>query len=72
MKSGLPMVIPEIIFQHVEEAAFLWLLQSNATRAPHYAMKDLAKLDGRVRKRGQANFLASFRLSSKPATIVMS
>ena len=42
------MVIAEIVSQHAEEAAFLWLLRSNATRAPHYSLKDLAKLDGRV------------------------
>jgi hypothetical protein len=30
-----------------EEAAFLWLLRSNAIRQPHCALKDLAKLDDR-------------------------
>jgi uncharacterized protein (TIGR02270 family) len=42
------MMITEIVSQHVEEAAFLWLLRSNAVSAPHYSLKDLAKLDGRV------------------------
>jgi len=42
------MIIVEIVSQHVEEAAFLWLLRSNAIRQPHYALKDLAKLDDRV------------------------
>ena len=42
------MVITEIVSQHAEEAAFLWLLRSNAVSAPHYSLKDLAKLDGRV------------------------
>ena len=42
------MVINEIVSQHAEEAAFLWLLRSNAVSAPHYSLKDLAKLDGRV------------------------
>ncbi len=42
------MIIAEIVSQHAEEAAFLWLLRSNATHAPHYALKDLAKLDDRV------------------------
>lgn len=42
------MILTEIVSQHVEEAAFLWLLRSNATRQPHYALKDLAKLDERV------------------------
>ncbi len=41
-------VISSIVSQHAEEAAFLWLLRSNATRQPHYALKDLAKLDDRV------------------------
>jgi uncharacterized protein (TIGR02270 family) len=41
-------VIPSILCQHTEEAAFLWLLRLNTTRAPHYTLKDLAKLDGRV------------------------
>jgi uncharacterized protein (TIGR02270 family) len=41
-------VIPHIIDQHAEEAAFLWLLRHNAIYAPHYSLKDLAKLDGRV------------------------
>ena len=38
------MINAEIVSQHVEEAAFLWLLRSNAIRRPHYALKDLAKL----------------------------
>ncbi len=41
-------VISSIVSQHGEEAAFLWLLRSNATRQPHYTLKDLAKLDDRV------------------------
>ena len=41
-------VISSIVSQHAEEAAFLWLLRSNAIYAPHYSLKDLAKLDGRV------------------------
>ena len=42
-------VITKIVSQHAEEAAFLWLLRSNAIRQPHYALKDLAKLDDRSR-----------------------
>ena len=42
------MIITEIVSQHAEEAAFLWLLRSNAIHAPHYSLKDLAKLDDRV------------------------
>ena len=41
-------VIPHIIDQHAEEAAFLWLLRNNAVDAPHYDLDDLAKLDERV------------------------
>jgi uncharacterized protein (TIGR02270 family) len=41
-------VIPHIIDQHAEEAAFLWLLRNNAVTAPHYDLNDLAKLDERV------------------------
>lgn len=40
--------IPHILEQHAEEAAFLWLLRSYAAHAPHYRLKDLAKLDNRV------------------------
>ena len=42
------MIIDEIVSQHAEEAALLWLPRSNAVSAPHYSLKDLAKLDGRV------------------------
>lgn len=55
------MVITEIVSQHAEEAAFLWLLRSNATRQPHYALKDLAKLDERV----EAN-LDGLRVAGEP------
>ncbi len=41
-------VIPVIVEQHAEEAAFLWMLRDAAVRAPHYRLKDLAKLDNRV------------------------
>jgi uncharacterized protein (TIGR02270 family) len=46
--SRIQSVIPHIIDQHAEEAAFLWLLRHNAVYAPHYNLKDLAKLDNRV------------------------
>jgi uncharacterized protein (TIGR02270 family) len=46
--KGAYMMITDIVSQHVEEAAFLWLLRCNAIRQPHYALKDLAKLDERV------------------------
>ncbi|NOQ63954.1 MAG: TIGR02270 family protein [Methyloprofundus sp.] len=41
-------IIPHIIDQHAEEAAFLWLLRNDAVNAPHYDLDDLAKLDQRV------------------------
>jgi len=41
-------VIQEIVEQHAEEAAFLWLLRDAAVRAPHYNLKDIAHLDDRV------------------------
>jgi len=41
-------VIEEIVQQHAEEAAFLWLLRDAAVHAPHYSLKDLARLDERV------------------------
>ena len=41
-------VIPRVISQHAEEAAFHWLLRDNAVVAAHYSLKDLAHLDNRV------------------------
>ena len=41
-------VIENIVEQHAEEAAFLWLLRDDAVQAPHYSLKDLADLDERV------------------------
>lgn len=41
-------VIKPIVEQHAEEAAFLWLLRDAAVFEPHYSLKDLAHLDGRV------------------------
>ncbi len=41
-------IIPIIIEQHAEEAAFLWLLRDSAINDPHYSLKDLAHLDDRV------------------------
>jgi uncharacterized protein (TIGR02270 family) len=44
----MPKIIPEIVTQQAEEAAFLWLLRDAAVGQPHYALADVAKLDGRV------------------------
>ena len=41
-------VIENIVEQHAEEAAFLWLLRDAAVQAPHYSLQDLADLDERV------------------------
>jgi len=41
-------VIPVVIEQHAEEAAFLWILRDAAVQAPHYSLKDLADIDERV------------------------
>jgi uncharacterized protein (TIGR02270 family) len=41
-------VILEIVHQHAEEAAVLWLLRDRAVNAPHYSLADLSKLDRRV------------------------
>lgn len=41
-------VIEHIVQQHAEEAAFLWHLRDAAVHAPHYNLKDLARLDDRV------------------------
>ena len=42
------MVIPAIIAQHAEDAAFHWLLRDAAVCAPHYSLDDLAELDNRL------------------------
>jgi uncharacterized protein (TIGR02270 family) len=41
-------VIPTIIDQHAEAAAFHWLLRDAAVYEPHYSLDDLAKLDTRL------------------------
>lgn len=48
MSSLAKAVIPHIIDQHAEEAAFLWLLREDAVNAPHYDLDDLCQLDARV------------------------
>jgi uncharacterized protein (TIGR02270 family) len=40
--------LPNVVAAHAEDAAFLWLTRDNAVRAPHYALKDIIKLDDRV------------------------
>ncbi len=41
-------IIPSIVEEHAEEAAFLWLLRDRSVAAPHVRLKDLAALDQRV------------------------
>jgi uncharacterized protein (TIGR02270 family) len=41
-------VIANVLSQHAEEAAMLWILRRAAVAAPHYSLADLAKIDGRV------------------------
>lgn len=43
-----PQVIPEILDQHVEEAAMLWVIRDNAVHQPHYDLEDLTELDERL------------------------
>jgi uncharacterized protein (TIGR02270 family) len=38
----------EVVSQHAEEAAFLWTMRRRAVSEPHYALQNLATLDGRV------------------------
>ena len=38
----------DVMTQHAEEAAFLWLLRSSAARWPHFRLRDLDELDERV------------------------
>jgi len=41
-------VIPSVIEQHAEKAAFLWLLRNAAVHEPHYLPSDLAHLDDQI------------------------
>jgi hypothetical protein len=41
-------VVANVVSQHAEEAAILWILRRAAVSAPHYSLADLAKLDDRV------------------------
>jgi len=41
-------IVLDIVEQHAEEAAFLWLLREAALRAPHYSLADLAALEERI------------------------
>ena len=43
-----PAIIENIVSQHAEEAAFLWLLRDGAVYEPHYSLAELAELDDRL------------------------
>ncbi len=60
-------VIPQVVSQHAEEAAFLWLLREDAVeREPHYNLKDIAELDARVEAHVQG-----LRVNGDPAWEVL-
>ncbi|MFO1120399.1 MAG: TIGR02270 family protein [Rhodospirillales bacterium] len=42
------MIVREIVEQHSDEGAFLWLLRDCAVCAPHYHLEHLTRLDNRV------------------------
>jgi uncharacterized protein (TIGR02270 family) len=44
----MPKIIPKIVAQHAEDAAFLWILRDDAVRQPHYNLKDLIQLEARI------------------------
>jgi len=48
VKKPPNMIIEQIVSQHAEESAFLWLLRDDAIKAPHYDLADLQVLEGRV------------------------
>lgn len=47
MRISLHILFP-ILSQHAEMAAHLWLIRARAVHAPHYDLKDLVRLDGRI------------------------
>jgi len=54
-------IIAELITQHAEDAAFLWLLRDSAFRQPHYSLSNLAVLDDRIEAH-----LDGLRVSAEP------
>jgi len=46
--ASTPSIIPGVVEQHAEEAAFLWCLRDAATEEPHFALRHLAALEERV------------------------
>ena len=41
-------IIPSIVEQHAGEVAYLWVIRNRAINAPHFRLRELAKLDNRV------------------------
>ena len=41
-------MITDVVSQYAEEAAFLWTTRDRAVTAPHYSLKSLTTLDGRI------------------------
>jgi uncharacterized protein (TIGR02270 family) len=60
-KRSVTPIIPRIISQHAEEAAFLWLLRDRAVGASRYTLPELVRLDDRV----EAN-IDGLRIAGEP------
>src|ERR1700733_5059946 len=43
-----PLFIPDVIHQHREDAASLWLVRDNTVRSSASKLADIIKIDGRV------------------------
>ena len=41
-------IVPAVVSQHAEDAAFQWILRDAAVRQPHYSLEDLVRLDDRL------------------------
>jgi uncharacterized protein (TIGR02270 family) len=42
------LVLPDVVEEHAEEAAFLWMLRDAAARSADYTLEELAELDDRL------------------------
>src|SRR5262245_59754276 len=43
-----PLIIPDIVTRHAEEAAFLWHLRGHLAAAPHIGLRELTVHDHRI------------------------
>jgi uncharacterized protein (TIGR02270 family) len=41
-------ILPQVVSQHAEDVPFLWLQREQAVHEPHFNLRELATLDGRV------------------------